>query len=301
MKACLGGTATKTFALASLAAAAVTAVSAQVPAYADLKCGDAPFKLGNEGLVVTWSGPASKDGRFAVVHGDIFGMKEETAPERIFKDYPEKYIKGLQQVDIFNPHISLSVDDFVEIQRRYEIDMKERPLEIFRDYTNEDYAIVTTAIEHPEVPDPREYVLCSVVFQRGAILYRNGRETLTIQSHLHSAKDEENFVNLVPRGGVQMAFSSDVIWFPLALSEVIDEPASYVVLDILTSEQTAIEQGQLPEPFQLVSTAQVSGENISEYMPAGSAQDYAGETFNVARVVAKLEAGRSWPDLEVRP
>ena len=143
--------------------------------------------------------------------------------------------------------------------------------------------------------EPQRFVACSVVLRRGVIVYDKGRETLFIRSYLHSAKhaeakeqgveekEAEEFVNLVPHGGVRMSFASDTIWFPLETTQLIDEPESYVVLDILTPER--LNAKELPQPFQVEKSEQMK---------------YHGETYHVARVTAKLPKQKT-ADLKIKP
>jgi len=117
------------------------------------------------------------------------------------------------------------------------------------------------------------------------IVHAKGRETLFFRSYLHTARDAEDFVNLVPRGGIQMSFASETLWFPLETTRgCVQEPASYVVLDILTPKP--LDAAQLPKAFRQEKTGQ---------MP------YRGETYTVTRVTAKLAAKQKWPDLNLKP
>lgn len=143
-------------------------------------------------------------------------------------------------------------------------------------------------VEHPNAADPDQLSACSVVLQRGVIVYDNEgtlqpKETLFLRDRFHSAKDSENFVNFVPRGAIQMSFPSESIWFPLERLEGIEELASYVVLDILTLKPLSYEQ--LPKPFQLEKTAQMQ---------------YQGKSYSVARITAKLAAGHELTELRLK-
>ena len=80
-----------------------------------------------------------------------------------------------------------------------------------------------------------------------------------------------------------MSFASDTIWFPLETTQLIDEPESYVVLDILTPER--LDGKELPQPFRLEKSGQMK---------------YNGETFHVARVTAKLPKQKT-ADLKIKP
>jgi hypothetical protein len=96
------------------------------------------------------------------------------------------------------------------------------------------------------------------------------------------AKDADNYVNFTPPG-IEVSFASDSIWYPLELSQFIDEPASYLVLDILTPERWDLKQ--LPEGL--------TGKNAGR-------MDYRGQAYEVTRVTGKLVAKQKSPDLKVR-
>ena len=257
----------------------------QAPAYADWKCGDAPFAFNQKDLIVTWVGPMPAQGKVSFTDGKIFREMAEVAGPEIPKYFPEKYVRGLRDVDIFNASMSWTVEELTRLQKRYEIPMEQEPINIFKEYISSGHTIISVLVEHPKVIDPSRYLACSVVLQRGVIVYDGGQETLFLRSYFHSAKDPENFVNFVPRGGIKVTFSSDTIWFPLKLTKVIFEPASYVVLDILTQEPLNAEQ--LPTPFRVETADKLA--------------KYQGKEFYVTRISAKLESNKDWADLRLKP
>ena len=56
----------------------------QAPAYADWKCGDAPFAFNQEDLIVTWVGPVPAQGKVTFTDGKIFREMAEVAGLRTF-------------------------------------------------------------------------------------------------------------------------------------------------------------------------------------------------------------------------
>ncbi|MBD0328255.1 MAG: hypothetical protein ICV68_17685 [Pyrinomonadaceae bacterium] len=161
--------------------------------------------------------------------------------------------------------------------------MEEEPSAIFENYLRRGHVIIETLVQHPDVPNPELFRACDIVLQRAVIRFADGREDLFLRSYFYCAQDAQNFVNFVPRGGLQISFASDTIWYPLELTRAIQEPASYVVLDILTPRP--LDSKQLPEPFQIQKTGQLN---------------YQGATYEVARVTAKLVVRQEFRDLEVK-
>lgn len=251
-------------------------------ALADLKCGDAPMPFGPEGLVVTWVGPAPADARVTITDGEIFRLAAEQTGAGIPEDYPEKYTKDLQYVEVFNASMAWDLQEVTRWQERHGIKMEDGPSAVFQKYLDTDHVILETLVQHPVVENPELFVACSIVLQRGVIVYEDGWETLSLRSYFHSAADSDNFVNFAPSGGIEMVFPSDAIWFPLELSQFIVEPASYVVLDILTT--SPLDAGQLPDSFRLEKSGRV---------------DYNGTTYEVSRVSATLKAGQETPDFQL--
>jgi hypothetical protein len=163
--------------------------------------------------------------------------------------------------------------------------VRDEPLRVFSDYIDSGYAIQTMLIRHPTAPNFLRFAACSVVLQRGVIVYDNGVEDLFLKSYIHSAEKpnldhvvnstqqrSEGFANFVPRGGIHIgSFKSDTIWFPLSTTEVIEEPASYVVLDFLTP--APLDTKQLPEPFRAEKTGKMK---------------FRGTDYYVTRISAKL-------------
>jgi hypothetical protein len=218
----------------------------------------------------------------AYVGGEIFRAAARVTGPEVPEGFPSKYTVSLQKVDFYNASMSWDVEELSRWQGRHGIRMEEGPVALFESYRRSNHLFATTLVEHPGVVDPARYQRCSVVLQRGVIVFDDGVETLFLRPYFHSARDSENFVNFVPHGGIKVSFASDDLWFPLELTGAIQEPASYVVLDILTTHQ--LDARQLPRPFRLEKTGLM---------------EYHGTIYNVARVTAVLSRDREWPDLRL--
>jgi hypothetical protein len=245
-----------------------------------------PF--GSEGLVISWVGPAPGTAKVTYTDGQIFNTVARVTGRDIPKGFPEKYTQDLHEVEMFNATMAWSTNEVTSWHKRYLGEIGQEPLSIFEEYLRTGHVIFGTLVQHPPVnPDAAQFRACSTVLQRGVIVHARaspGRETLFLRSYLHSAKDPQTFVNFVPRGGVQMSFASDTIWFPLELTRVIQEPASYVVLDILTTK--ALGPKQIPQPFRIEEEGRMRHE---------------GERYHVTRITATLAAKQKWPDLKITP
>jgi hypothetical protein len=232
--------------------------------------------------VVTWVGPVPDNARVTITDGEMFRVAADVTGPSIPEDFPEKYTKDLQEVEVFNASMAWNLDEVTRWQERQGIAMEPGPSAVFEKYLDRGHVILETLVEHPPVDVPERFVACSVVLQRGVIVFADGQETLFLRSYFHSAAGEDEFVNFAPRGGLEVSFATDTIWFPLELSQFILEPASYVVLDILTPQP--LDERQIPQPFNLERMGRVN---------------YDGETYNVARIRATLKAGEEVSDLEL--
>jgi hypothetical protein len=244
-----------------------------------------PF--GPKGLVVTWSGPAPRDARVSYTSGSIFDAVNRIMGPEIPHDFPKQYSADLKRVDLFNAQMSWASNDFVQWQKRHNVEMQSEPVRIFEDYIKKDFVIASTLVEHPQVAHPEGFEdACSVVLQRAVIVINPdpGMETLLLRSYFHSTDKSGTSVNFAPRGGLQIEFASKTIWFPLELTSVIAEPAAYVVLDILSLK--TLDAKQLPEGFRVEKTGEMK---------------YLGKSYRVTRITAKLAANRAWADLNIQP
>ena len=82
------------------------AIAFATPALADLKCGDAPYQYGEDGLVVSWIGPVPKGAKVSNVDNSVFALLEQEMGSELPADFPDKYRKELQKSDLFNAQIS---------------------------------------------------------------------------------------------------------------------------------------------------------------------------------------------------
>ncbi len=176
------------------------------------------------------------------------------------------------------------MEELVRWEKRHGIAMEKGPTGVFQNYLRRGNVIFATLLDHPRVSEPAQYVRCSVVLQRGVVVYGEGRETLFLKAHFHSARDSDHFVNFAPRGGIRISFPAKKVWFPLELTRFVQEPASYVVLDILTKEP--LQPKQLPDGFRVQGTGKM---------------EYEGQNYSVTRVAGKLIVRGQFPDLELEP
>lgn len=258
------------------------------PAYADLKCGDAPMYFGGgDGLVVTWVGPTKESAKVRLGDGEIFRRIAEVTGSDIPEGYPEKYLRDLQEAEVFNASMAWSTDELTQWEGRHGIDMEPEALGVFQRYLDTKHPIFMSLVSHPEVRDPGAFIACSLVLQRAVMIYDEGREDLFLRSYFYSAKDENEFVNFVPRTGVHFSFPTDSIWFPLELTRLIREPASYVELDVLS--RSSLDENALPAPF----TRARSGSSGTLLL--------GGKKFNVTRISGVLDVseGRAIEDFNV--
>jgi len=214
--------------------------------------------------------------------GTIFREVDRVTGSEIPSAFPRKYTQKLHYAGLFNPATHWDTQELSSWHEKNGFKLGEEPLSIFNQYVAEGYRIASILVEHPSVPKPELFAACNPILQRGDIIYANGMQTLFFRSYFHSTDGSGNFVNFVPRGGVQMTFASDTIWFPLRLDQLVSEPASYVVLDILTPMPLSTEQ--LPEPFEIGRTGPMS---------------YHGVEYEVARVSARLEPKQAVADLRL--
>lgn len=244
-----------------------------------------PF--GPKGLLVTLSVPVPQDARVSYSSPEIFAAVDRVMGPEIPPDFPKKYATNLKRVDLFNAQISADSEEFVRWQKRHNVEMHPEPLAIFEGSLKRGQVIASTLVEHPKVAHPERFEdACSVVLQRAVLISNPGAESETIflRSYLHSEEKTGAFANFVPRGGMQIAFSSKTIWFPLELTSAISEPAAYVVLDVLTIKP--LESKQLPSAFRVAKTAEMK---------------YQGKIYQVSRLTGKLASNQKWEDLNISP
>ncbi|PPQ14554.1 hypothetical protein CV770_36360 [Bradyrhizobium sp. AC87j1] len=257
-------------------------MSLATPTYADYKCGDAPYAFAEEDLVDVWIGPVPRGARIRYAEDEIFRQFERHVGPEIPNELPEKYRREVQHVELSNAQISTSVNEASEWLKRYGVALEEGPAKVFRSYIDRGHYIFSTLIEHPPVPNARDFVACSIILQRGIIVMNDDQETLYLRSYFHSTDGKGAAVNFAPNGGLQMTFPSKVAWFPLELTKFITEPAAFVVLDVATPKPVKL---RAPTPFRLVG----GHKKIT----------FGGLDFYVTRMEAVLERGKEAPDFSV--
>jgi len=244
-----------------------------------------PF--GSKGLIVTWSVPVPQDARVSYATSDIFDATNRALGPEIPQTFPKKYTLKLEKVDLFNARISDNSEEFVSWQKKHNVEMHKEPLAIFDKSIKKGQVIASTLVEHPAVSHPERFEdACSVVLQRAVIISDPDpeRETIFLRSYFHSVDETTHeAANFVPQGGMKIDLSSKTVWFPLELTSSISEPASYLVLDILTTKPF---KAKLPEFLQATKNGKV---------------DYRGKTYQAVRITGKLAANQKWEDLNLAP
>jgi hypothetical protein len=261
-------------------------------ALADGKCGDGhlskPFEFSKNELITTWAVPVPRNAKVTFATSAPFDSTSKELGSEIPNGFPDKYIRNLKQIDIFNPSMEWSVQQLIDLEKRYGfiIDKSDDALPIFNSYADSKHDFMVVLAEHPPIQTGgAPYNLCSIVLQRAVIEYADGTETLSLRSYFHSATANGDYVNFVPRGGLELSFPSEQIWFPLSLSKVIPEPASYVVIDVLT--QKPLDTTRLPPPFRAE--------------PGVKEMTYNGKKVFATRVVGKVDSGKDLQDLTFKP
>lgn len=161
--------------------------------------------------------------------------------------------------------------------------MEPRPLKLFSDYIERGYIIVSMLVTHPFVADRIRFRGCSIILQRAVLVSNPPTQTIYLRSYFHSTAGGSEFVNFAPSGGLQVAYESDNVWFPLRLTSVITEPASYVVLDVLTPN--GIDKASVPKAFRVSEHGKI---------------ELNGHTYVATRLEGVLSAKEEWPDLSLK-
>jgi hypothetical protein len=246
---------------------------------------------------VAWVGPAPRDAKVVFTDEGIFRTAALEIGPDVPKNVPKEYRRRLLKAEFFNPNMFWDIEELLRWHERHGFpgELAQDTRAVLEDYLNTDYALFGTLLQHPPVENPEQFAACSVVLQRAVIIYDGERESLFRRSYFHSADGSGNFVNFVPRGGVGMSFASETIWFPLRLTEIIEEPASYVVLDILTpgplDDLQRIQQ-QLPGPLQAVQVE-------TELGTVPGQMEYEGRNYHVTRIAGQLSRRERWEDLNL--
>lgn len=240
-----------------------------------------PF--GPEGLAVTWVGPIPKDASVTYTDSSVFDTVNAVAGAEVPASFPQKYRKGLRRSKLFNATLSWSADDVVRTQKRFKIEMEPKPLQIFRDYIEQGNVIFSTLVTHPTVADASRFTKCDVVLQRAVLVSNPPVQTIYLRSYFHSAASGDEYVNFAPSGGLRISHESDTIWFPLRLTSVITEPASFVVLDILSADE--LDRDAIPRGFRVTTRGKVS---------------LNGQSYALTRLRGVLSGKEDWPDIRIK-
>jgi len=276
----------------SLCVAVIMSFAVASPALADLKCGDgkrsSPFAFRPNELVTTWAGPIPQKAKVKITTSTPFDVASRSLGPEFPSGYPAKYLQNLKQVDIFNQTIAVGTQQLIDVQKRHGmiIDASDDALPIFEKYAKANHDFIFVLVQHPATASPSAgFTSCSVVLQRGVIEYADGNQTLYLRSYFHSTNGKGEFVNFTPKGGLEISFASPDIWFPLSLTKVIPEPASFVVLDILTPRP--LDARQVPAPFKAATQSRELG--------------FDGRRLFGTRIMAKFDSGKDLEDFRLKP
>lgn len=254
------------------------------PVFADLKCGDAPPAEFGTRLVIAWTGPVPSNARISAVDRAAFDRVPDTCSKALPDTLPARYTKGFFESDIFNSSIANDADEAVRWHQRYGMTLGEGPLGLFQEYLREgNFVISQHLVEHPPVVNFRDFLVCSVAFQRADIWIEDGEEHLFLRSslHSHSQTDKEDFANFGPAGGLRISFETSSIWYPLRVTKLNGEP-TLVVLNIFADKP--LESKQLPSGFEIQNTGWVQNE-------------FSRSSFTT--LTATFEGGQDVPDLNI--
>ena len=199
-------------------------------------------------------------------------------------DIARQFKSSIREVDMYYPHISWDFNDLAGWLKNFGIDFEsDRSRELFEVYYANDHVVFTTLVEHPIVDVPSDYKLCSIVNQRATIFHDGERQSMEFRSYFHSSRrDGSGGLNFVPSGAVAVDFPSREIWFPLALTEVIDHRSSNVELDIITPKPLGV--NQLPQQLGIIRSCQI---------------ERAGREYSASRVRGQLRQGEQVSDLRI--
>jgi len=251
-------------------------------ARAEGKCGDAPYRMADGKVVVTWVLPVPA-GTEMPEHVDDAVLRM-AGPDG-HPSIPAKYGKNRKAASLQVRFLAKSLAELQAWEAQYDVAPEPGPTRLLQSYFDRGYWMFGTLVEHPEVPEARRtsFTKCTCTLQRAVIAWDAGVERIWVRSWFHSAASESEFHNFHPAGGLLVKLNSPSrIWFPLAFSEVAAEPSSYPSLDILTKKPLPL--AWFPRKFALERRAPLK---------------FEGSTWQVVRVTAKLDRGQAAPDLDV--
>jgi hypothetical protein len=270
-------------------AAALILASIASPAWADGKCGNGGghklFQFSRDEMVIPWAIPVPANAKVRLTEGKMINDMTRRAGADSPAEFPKKYTEIVKQVELFNSTMATSVKQLLEVEERYGIDMSKDATAVFDQYAKAHNDFVITLVEHPAFSGSTDVnARCSVVLQRGVIEFSGGRETLHLRSQFHSTNGAGGSVNFVPNGAVEIEFETSEIWFPLSLTKLIGEPASYVVLDVVT-----------PDPMK--SSDWGRGLKVAESKKI----ELNGKAAFLTRATGKFDSGKDLEDFRLKP
>ncbi|HEU4383062.1 MAG TPA: hypothetical protein VFR85_06090 [Anaeromyxobacteraceae bacterium] len=265
-----------------------------VSARAEGKCGDAPFRLADGRLVVTWTLPVPAGATVTQVVPRQFPALDESAFRSDVAAFDAgRYASPAKAALITGRPGGLSVElmptsdirEYERFNRQFEIPPEQRPEEVIRDYFGDGYRMYASVVEHPQVPEGERgsFNRCSCTVQRAVLVHDGKTERMFVRTTFLSAKDDRSSpMTFAPAGGLLVTFPRAKAWFPQRFNEMVLEARTLVSLDVLTPREVALDR--VPAPFRASRGTPVQFEN---------------RTWQVLHVTADLEAGKPTPaDLE---
>lgn len=266
------------------------------PGLADYKCGDDPYKLDDQTLTVTWNGPAPEGARFSLLDVKVGGELEGLSVANIQRGYGP-FSEALEVSDIMEPKQFTDLDEFIAYQESQNVKMTERPTEVFKSYLADGNSLLSMQVVHPSVEGAANFAFCSIILQTALVVLQDDREDLLLRSYFHSRNEDGGAANFVPGQALHLAFETDAAWFPFRLSGLIDEEASDVMIDILSSkalDTKGFADSELGRALSLEDMGMMKGGGVEI-----GGVDIGSEELYRYRLTGALKAGADWPDLEL--
>lgn len=263
-------------------------------ARAEGKCDDAPYRLADGRLVVTWTLPVPAGATVTQITPKQFPAVDEGALRSDVAAFDAgRYASPTKAALITGRPGGLSVElkatgdarQYERFNEQFEIRPGPRDSEVLRGYFKDGYWMYTSVVEHPQVAEAErgKFNRCSCTIQRAVLVHDGKTERMFVRTTFLSAKDDRSSpLIFAPEGGLLVTFPRAKAWFPQRFNEMVLEARTLVSLDVLTPREVALDR--VPAPFRASRGKPVQFEN---------------RTWQVLHVTADLEAGKATPaDLE---
>ncbi len=268
--------------------AALAAVPAAVRA--EGKCYDAPYRLADGRVTVTWTVPVPANATVEQIAPGQFPAVDETlfrSDVAVFEG--GRYARAAKVGLVKGSPGGLSVEQkptgdmraLESFWKQFDIPAEPRASEVVRDYFRDGYKMYSAVVEHPPVPEAEResFSRCSCTVQRAVVVHDGKTERVFLRTTFISAKgDRSSPLEFAPEGGLLITFPRSQAWFPQRFNEMILEARTLVSLDVLTPREIPLDR--VPAPFRASRGKSVRFEN---------------REWQVVHVAANLEAGKVTP------